>query len=972
MRTQPFIDYLAEKIRQHMSQHEDLTVVLPSQRMVRTLTTRLSLSRPSDVFWLPSFRTLDDFVYDLSGLKKVDKLWQSLQLYAHYSRQMTKAKPDASRAATTANATAAATQSAAPENPVRSYAEFMEWGALLLSDFNQLDAQLAPIREVLNYVSEEKRIAGMDFSLDETSKIQARYLHFFEQLYPIYESFTAQLLSEGVSYQGLAERQAVAKLRELSAAPKSAVAQQQIIPTGFTIFAGFNAITEAEAELMRLMVKDGQAEVYWDADVAYFKQEPLQEAGHFLRLYAKDTYIGRHIREEEMSDCFHGKKLMVQGVPQWIGQAEMAAVYIDKWYREEKFTGKTAVVLNEETLLLPLLNALPDIPGLEYNLSMGVPLNGTKAHAWVRVLCQGREEVEREREAGAEKISMETLTALWRSAFGRSALLQTSNDAIEKELAQLSIDNKSFFTPTEWLSLIKNFKKADQKLWQKIGDFLFDASTSALSHGRHLMTLLQDTMALEKEADEYEKEYEHLALEQLQTEAEVRYTCEEVEMPFRVWSSQTQKDLAALSVTYKGDTEAMVQISGMLETRMRDFDRVIILSVNEGILPGDQYEASFLLDALKRHCHIPTLKERNAMQAYYFYHLLAFPDKVVCLYHQSEKRERSRFLWQIDYERTDMKIDHLSYPFPAVNQKEDELIEIKKTKDMVEILQKKFEKGISPSLINTYQACSLRFYYRYVLSLRDNSEFDNSLNPARRGTVVHRVMEDFFNERMQRRLKKEDADEFRKTYVERINKALVDEFAELPCQTGPNGLERKKMELWLEYFAQKLEQEVRDKNSLWRGVAACETTLECPAKDTTFKLRGIADRVDLWGDGRRIVDYKTASIKPEDLRLRDKADLYEASHEKAVQLLLYAYMYWKMQGGKKGEFPQACIYSFTELGKTYMPLSGAWTEQDEEEKIKDIEEWISTVLNEMLDEKCSFTQDPMQCTYCDYADLCGF
>lgn len=959
MRTQPFIDYLAEKIRQHMDRYEDLTVVLPSQRMVRQLTTRLSLSRPGEVFWLPKFQTLDHFVYDLAELQPADKLWQSLQLYTHYAAQMGKAKPAATNSAK--SATPAAANSAA-DTPVRSYAEFMEWGSLLLSDFNQLDAQLAPIKEVLNYVSEEKRIAGMDFSLNEASQIQARYLHFFEQLYPIYESFTAQLLSEGVAYQGLAERVAVAKLREQAAAPKS-----------FTIFAGFNAITEAEAELMRLMVKDGRAEVYWDADVAYFKQEPLQEAGHFLRHYAKDPHIGRHIREEEMSDGFHGQKLVVQGVPQWVGQAEMAAAYLSKWYREEQFTGKTAVVLNEESLLLPLLNVLPEIPGLSYNLSMGVPLSGTKAHAWVRVLCQGREEVERERETGEAKIGMETLSALWRSSFGRSALLQTSDEAVEKELSRLSADNRVFFTQAEWPSLIKNFKQVDQDLWQKTGDFWFDNTTAARAHGLKLSALLQQTAALEKEASDHEKEYVHLALEYFKNEAEVRALCEEVEMPFRVWSSQAQRDLSGLGMTYKGEPEALVQISGMLETRLLDFDRVILLSVNEGILPSDQYEASFLLDALKRHCHIPTLKERHAMQAYYFYRLLAFSDKVVCLYHQGEKREKSRFLWQIDYERADMKTENLSYPFPAVNQRETDLTEIRKNEAMMNSLQKWLQSGVSPSAINTYQACSLRFYYTYVLQMKDNSEFDNTLNPARKGTVVHKVMEDFFGSRQKRRLKKEDAEEFRNTYIERLNQALIDTFAELPCNTGVNGVERKKMELWLDYFASRLEQEVKNKESLWRGVAACETPLEIPFADTEFKLRGIADRIDLWGDGKRVVDYKTGSVKPEDLHLRDKDDLYNADYKYAAQLLLYAYMYWVKQGRKVGEFPQACVYSFPQLGNAYVSLNGAWVEEtDEAQKVADIEEWIGAVLNEIMDESCVFKQNPNSCTYCDYADLCGF
>ena len=152
MREKPFIDDLAEKIRRHLSEHGRLTVVLPSQRVVRTLSLLLSQARAGEVFWLPRFCTMDEFVYEVAGLRKADPLWLSLQLYAHYVRQMETAG-----------------------EPPRAYADFMEWGALLLSDFHQLDAQLAPVAEVLHYVAEEKRIAGMDFTLNEQSEIQKAY-----------------------------------------------------------------------------------------------------------------------------------------------------------------------------------------------------------------------------------------------------------------------------------------------------------------------------------------------------------------------------------------------------------------------------------------------------------------------------------------------------------------------------------------------------------------------------------------------------------------------------------------------------------------------------------------------------------------------------------------------------------------------------------------------------------------------------
>lgn len=944
MREIPFIDDLAEKIRRHLSVHERLTVVLPSQRVVRTLSLLLSRARAGEVFWLPRFCTMDEFVYEAAELRPADPLWLSLQLYAHYVRRME-----------------------AVGEPPRVYADFMEWGALLLSDFHQLDAQLAPVAEVLHYVAEEKRIAGMDFTLNEQSAIQAAYLRFFTQLYPIYTNFTAQLLAEETAYPGLAERRAVERLKAQANDGTGA-------DTGFTLFAGFNAITEAEAEIMRLLVRAGRAEVYWDAD-RYYVEDAMQEAGHFLRRYADDPFIGRHIRMEEMTDGIRGKKIIMQGVPQWTGQAEMAARYIAQWYIEEGFTGRTVVVLNEENLLQPLLNALPEAEGLSYNLSVGVPLSGTHTHAWVEALCAGREEIERARETGAAGVRLASLEALLRATcrlpFQRAdGIYRLQEKPVEQAFKALYERNQGVFTQADWADLGQRFGCADLPLWAQIGGFWFDADTDAQGYGHRLMALLQG-VAL-SDMSEYEREYGHLALDCLLRETQIRACCEPIHMPFYVWKRQTMAALGGLSLHYKGNPSAQVQISGMLETRMLDFDRVIMLSMNEGILPSGQYEASFLMDALKRHCHIPTLRERNAMQAYYFYRLLAHPSRVVCLYQESEKQEKSRFLWQLTYERPEMAVPPSPYPFPTAREAGGGLIEMRKDGRTLEAIEGLFHQGISPSAIQTYLRCGMQFYYKYILRLADRSEFDDTLDAARKGMVVHRVLETFFKSRMGRALTVADAAELRETYPQLLEEAVTSLFADLPYKTGKNGLEFKKMERWLHYFVKDFERETRGEDSAWEGVAACETKMQVPFKDTGYILSGIADRVDSWEKSERIVDYKTAVVEAKDLRVDDIADLSESAHGKALQLLLYAYMYWVQKGRRAGTFPQACVYALARLDGGYIPLNGAWVEtKTEAEKIAELEAWLTDVLAEIKDPTRPFTQDLTACRYCAYADLCG-
>lgn len=952
MRGRPFLDEIAAQIKENAKEYSFLTIILPSKRVIRDLKLRFSAESGDNAMWMPGFTTMEDFAFKSSCMSKAEPLEIALILYDCYVE---------------------VTKAAGKE--YRSYADFAEWGSMLLSDFHQLDAQLSPVSDILSYVSEEKRISGMEFDLSEKSEIQNAYLSFYSLLFPIYKAFTERIREKGIVYAGLAERIALEKLKEAET--------KENLGKEFFMFAGFNAITHAEESIMRLLVKAGKAEVYWDAD-SYYVDDSMQEAGLFLRRYKADPQLGKYIDEEHLTATLPCSDPSIKtgeilALPQQIGQVEMAGFYLHKWYVEEMFTGRTAVVLNDETLLMPLLNALPQGP--EYNISVGASLKGCAVHCLVDCLLKGREEADLNAVLGERTISIKTLVSLWRSEIWTICMGRTEN---EVELKTIFKENKGFFNEKEWAKVGLLFNCADRPLWILVNELffrlesenkeLFD-SVDYLNYLERILFTVAQVWTME-EMPKYEREYIRQAMEYIERDRKIRKSYRHIFVPFYLWRKQCMAVLLSLAVNYKGNPLAKVQIIGMLETRMLDFDRVIMLSVNEGLLPSSQFDGSFLLDSVKKHCNIPTGEEKNAMQAYYFYRLIAFSKKTVWLYAQNDKLEKSRFLWQLEYEKPLPLVKGAEYPYPITRIKRSKGIQINKSEQTLKILLDKIEYGLSPTALSTYLSCKLQFYFKYVLGIGDIVEFDDTLNAIRKGTAIHKVLELFFGARKNILLTKDDVKGYKKEYKKLLGEALFEEFGSHSYDFGKNGIETKKMEQWLRYFGNSFEHDMLENSDNWTRVIDCEKEVDCnidiqdlPVK---AKLLGTVDRLDAVGVSVRVVDYKTGVVEKRDLEISSIEDFADPNRGKALQLLLYSYMYWVEHGRKEGSFPKACIYSMSKLDQSYTYLQGKWVENlTESNKIEEIETFLSKIILQICDPKESFTQNLNSCTYCQYKDLCG-
>ncbi|MDE7338278.1 MAG: hypothetical protein K2M92_03210, partial [Bacteroidales bacterium] len=267
------------------------------------------------------------------------------------------------------------------EENIKTPDQFWDWAEILLSDFNQIDNQLAPADEILHYVAEEKRIANWHLNLDEhVGQLQNRYLDFYRKLWPIYEIFTRKLLDKGLAYTGLAGREAARQLPGL-------LQNGEIPARNFYLFVGLNALTKAEESLIKTLVHAGKAEVLWNADAYYMEKDSPQEAGFFLRRYREDSDLNHHLGEDDWSDRLRCLPYRIVPCAQNTGQVQMAA----KLLNTDPDALHTLIVLNDESLFAPLMNALPE--NLPCNVSLAGSLTGTAAGTLFSTLEQARENV---------------------------------------------------------------------------------------------------------------------------------------------------------------------------------------------------------------------------------------------------------------------------------------------------------------------------------------------------------------------------------------------------------------------------------------------------------------------------------------------------------------------------------------------------------------------------------------------------
>jgi ATP-dependent helicase/nuclease subunit B len=945
--------HLSEKYGDNIS---DLCIVLPNRRAGLFLKTHFS-KHLKKTFWSPEILATEDFVALLSELQPADSTTLLFELYETVKK-------------------------CNPQN-AESFDEFSKWGQILLSDFNEIDRYLVDADQLFGNLKNIKELETWSLNSDEPlTDFQKQYLVFWQLLGTYYSDFVKRTLEKKHAYQGLA-------YRIVAADPVERVAKH---PWKKIIFAGFNALNLAEEIIIEKLVDADKAEIIWDTD-SYYVNNPQQEAGRFIRKYNE---YGRFKKIKERNTIFEEdllssekKKITIIGAAKNVAQAKIAGSLITSIEKEQKHLQNTALVLADENLLFPVLHSLPkDLQDI--NVTMGYPLKNTPVAGYFDLVFNLHENAQKIAGGKSNYSFYHTdLLKLLNHPYTSIALANKKQKLSVKSVVQTIQGRNIVFAATSTLKKLFEEYPSEYKILEPI----FRQWTSvkeAVDCVQYLIETLKNGI-IEQQSENAENksslELEYLfAFTKIVKRLQVLMT----DYPGSISDIKTLHNIVNQAVRgstlpFYGEPLMGLQVMGMLETRTLDFENVILLSCNEDILPSGKAVNSFVPFELKRHFGMPTYSDKDAIFAYHFYRLLQRANTIYLVYNTESDAlgsgERSRFLTQLAYElpkvNPNVTITEQLLSIPVKPENTGTEISVEKTPEILEKIMQRATYGFSPSLLNKYRSCSVQFYFHGIAGLKEADEVEETIGADVLGNVIHSVLEQMYLPFIGKKIGPDDVKKMKPQVEELSAKAFEEYYNRSEISYGKNLLTFK---VALKFINNFLDTEINViESGLKKGepliIKSLEQDLEAEIsiQGKAIKIRGKADRIDALGSRTRIVDYKTGLAHNNELKL-DDWDLIrsDAALSKSFQLLMYAYLYQKMNPAIK-ENIQSGIITFRELSAGLKTVKVNGIETLDEHVLEEFGGQLEILLTEILDPAVPFTQttEIINCVYCSFRGICN-
>jgi CRISPR/Cas system-associated exonuclease Cas4 (RecB family) len=947
-----FIDHIAKYLLQHHRQHLDrIAVVFPSRRAGLYLRKSLAALIDKPVI-MPRVMAIEDFVFELTGFYQIEPVYLQFELYEVYRQQHT--------------------------GDIQSFAEFIQWGEVVLKEFNELDLAMADPEKLFSYLNETRALAVWNLDGTPLTPFQQNYLQFYQSLSGLYSGLKQTLINKKKPYQGLAYRLLAEKFSkgEIS------------LPWDHIILAGFNALTQAEEEIFKKLTQNGLADILWDGD-DYYANDPVHEAGHFIRknkeVFIPFQYAGR-------TDHFNTipKKIAIVGVPLRVGQAKVTGDILLKLSEEAKVSINTAIVLNDEELTLPLLNSLPENIG-RFNVTMGLPLNQTPLFRLINKMLDLHDNALKLKRYPDDKLRFyyKDVIAILENPYFFS-LLSGEGAALKNSITELRESNQIFIRAGELFreKQADLFSSAGPGITDLFNDWQNDPAV-ALTAIKTWIRLLQDSFTARgsKEKNQ-ELDLEYLFhISKILNQMEQMVKSNDFVSDLKTLRLILNQVVRTIRIPFFGEPLQGVQVMGMLETRTLDFENLIILSVNEGHLPSGKSSHSFIPFEVKRTFGIPVHEEHNAVVAYHFYRLLQRARRVYLLYNTEANvlggGDRSRFIMQLLHElgkkspasEIREQILHLS----SGSGVHEEPIVIEKDERIQQRLMDMAHKGFSASGLNTYRRCSLQFYFRFVEGIEETEAAEETIESSTLGTVIHEVLLNLYKPHLEKALSTETIDALKPAANKLIRQSFEKHYPGGDIEHGKNLLIARVADTYVMNFLDQEKKWIEELGNSGKSIRLQyleayfmrHVQLESPAGNITIKLKGIFDRVDTINGAIRIIDYKTGRVVPSDLKVRDWSNLIDdPTLEKSFQVLFYRYLY-----GPQKDLHQPLrsgILSLRNLSTGFMEVVEPET-QDLESQEDPFEVVLHSILSDIYNPASTFrqTEDQDVCTYCPFKSLCN-
>lgn len=909
-----FLQRVAAHLLKESVPLKDLALVLPSKRASLFLKKELARQLPKPQF-APHITTIEDFVLEALDLEQEEQAVLLFKLFEAYKKSSIPDKED--------------------------FKSFMKWGALLLADFNELDRYLVNPKEIFGYLSDVKRIESWNLKPEQHTEMLSGYLAFWEKLPELHQLFSDILLANKKVYQGLAYREVIKHLEKISNSP--IVAEHKLY------FIGFNALNKAEETLLLHLYNTDKADFLWDIDSYYYKDN-LHEAGKFLRQSklikqleadGKLHWLSTNLSEGE-------KHIEVISAPGNNAQAAVANALLSEIPASE--FQQTALVLADETMLTPVLNNLN--ANVEHlNITMGMPLQSSPLTSFFDLIWQMLVQSEQRSNATYyHKLWNGLLThPIIKRVYPETQTLETARDQmITERLVYSSLEDLKL--PDKLTALLRPVLQKVQTPAENI------AAMQALC-----LSLKPMFSPQEQFVQALYRFYELFGALHKLFSAHTYVDDHKTALQFYRQLLQTE------SLDLYGEPLQGLQLMGMLETRTLSFKRVIIISLNEDILPAGRSQNSLIPFDIKQKYGLPTYLDKDSVYAYHFYRLLQDAEHISLVYNNQSDGlgggEASRFIAQLEYElpRVNSKVMFTKRSMqPSVNLGKPEK-NIEKTTDVAERLEKMAKRGFSPTALSQYIKNPVEFYYQRVLGVQEMDVLADVIGFDVQGTVIHEILEEFYTHQESKnpwayideaQLEGSlQAFHIRKTVTEKLEAKGVS-----VLHSGKNLLIKEMLVSMLKHFFEAEVSAIKNYGRI--EIEALEMHLKASlpfGDEKIIHFRGIADRVERDNEGVvRIIDYKTGSVNEQKMHISDTEKLDDPDYGKAFQLCLYAYMY--LQQHPNEPEVKAGIISLRKTQLWIIPLKWKGKTILTRDFIPEFEAYLIGLFTELFDVSQPFTE----------------
>ena len=950
--------------QQYGAEIHRLAFVFPNRRAGLVFLKYLSEISEKPLF-SPSILTINDLFMQLSGKHPADKIQMLFRLYELYKQR---------------------------SGSSESFDEFIYWGEMLLNDFDDIDKYMVDARMLFRNVSDLKSLDD-DFNYLSPEQVQAirsfwssfypkgdspnqqHFLELWEILYDLYAGLRTSLVKDGCGYDGMIFREVVEQLEK---EPMSDFPFDQVV------FVGLNALSVSEERLLLALQKKGVADFYWDY-VGPWVTDPDNKASFFLERNLRLFPSRMQLPATEPVQA----EIRVMGVPSAIGQAKQVYPILQALADEQQLTDesalRTAIVLPDEHLLVPVLNAIPE--AIQHiNVTMGYPLAGTPVAALMEYILTLQKNI-RYIDRVPVFYFRDVLPIL-----NHQYVMAAAPEEVSQLVKDMTAGNRIYVHAAdlnrhELLSIL--FTPVQNT--EELSDYLIhvlEALNACLRNNRPnpddeemISDSTQTTADIEQEFI-----FHYFAtvnrMKEVMREAKIEMR---LDTYFRLLKRMT--DL--ITIPFEGEPLSGLQIMGVLETRALDFDRLIILSMNEGIFPLKKAANSFIPYNLRRGFGLPTYEHQDSVWAYHFYRLIRRAKQVTLLYDTRttglQTGEVSRFVHQLRYHYQYPLIDELVVYDVASSAVPP--ISVQKTSEVEKLLSDFLSGGpraLSASAINTYLDCPLKFYFSVLEQIQEEDEITETVESDVFGSILHKVMEDLYapfkgklvTAALLKLLRKDQP-----LLTGTIARAFAELFFKWPVVRQLVGENFLTGEMIRKYAEKILEQDAR-----FTPFHYIESEKKVRANlalgdGKVVQLKGFIDRVDALDRVLRIVDYKTGNGKLVFDSIDGLFDKEVKDRPKAVmQVFLYAWMYQQLSEYTGMPIQPAIYYLRTLFQRSFNPVVEQKKGRGKADKVNsfqefaaDFEDKLRQCLDEIFNLDIPFTQTETgkACAYCSFRGLCG-